>query len=113
MKLFNSKSLAEMNRDELIDIILSTGTEKHLKDNINNASVEDLRKIASITYVGEKGMTGKAKFFFFLGLILFAMFLISLIRTHWTQSIVELIIAVFSFSISSFLHIRKGIKSTK
>lgn len=113
MKLFNSKSLEEMNRDELIDIILSTGTEKYLKDNINNALIEDLRKVASITHVDEKGMTGGAKFFFFLGLILSAMFIISLIRAHWTQSIIELIIAVFSFGTSSFLHTRKGIKSIK
>lgn len=113
MKLSNYKSLNEMDRNELIDTILKTGTEKYLKCDINSATIEDLRKVASITHVGEKGMTGLAKFFFFFGTILFIMFVISLIRTHWVQSVVELIIAIFAFAASSFLHIRKGKKLIK
>lgn len=113
MKLFNSKSLDEMSRDELIDIIQNTGTQKYLESDINNAPIEELKKIASITHAGEKRMKGMAKFFFYFGLILFFMFIISLIRAHWTQAIVELIIAILAFAVSSFSHIRKGIKSIK
>ena len=113
MKLFNSKSLNEMSRDELVDIILNTGTQKYLENDIDNASIEDLKKVASITHVDEKGMKGVAKFFFYLGLILFAMFIISLIRAHWTQAIIELVITIFAFAASSFFHVGKGIKSIK
>ena len=112
MNLFTSKLLNEMNRDEIIDIILNTGTQKYLKGDINDASIEELIKVASITYTGEKEK-GMVNFFFYLGLILFAMFIISIIRAHWTQAIIELVIAVLAFAASSFLHIRKGIKSIK
>ncbi len=74
MKMFNSKSFNEMSRGELIDIILNTGTQKYLKEDITDASIEELRKVASITHAGENGMKGVAKFFFYLGLILFTMF---------------------------------------
>lgn len=113
MKLFNSKPLIEMSRDEIIDIILNTGTQKHLKEDINNASLEELIKVASITHAGDKGMQGMAKVFFYLGLILFALFIVSIFRAHWMQAVIELIIAVLSFAASSLLHIRRGIKSTK
>ena len=102
--------LSDHNRNELIDIILKSRTEKYLDGDINSASIEDLRKVASITHVGEKGMTGLAKFFFFFGIILFGTFIVSLFRTHWMQSIVELAIAIFAFGTSSFLHVRKGKK---
>lgn len=111
--MFNSKSLNEMSREKLVDIIINTGTQKYLKDNIDEASIEELRKVASITHADEKGMKGLAKFFFYLGLILFVMFIISIIRAHWTQAIIELVIAILAFATSSFSHIRKGIKSVK
>jgi len=113
MKMFNSKSLNEMSREELVDIIINTGTQKYLKGSIDEASIEELKKVVSITHAGEKGMKGLAKFFFYLGLILFVMFVISIIRAHWTQATIELVIAIFAFASSSFSHIRKGIKSVK
>ena len=113
MKLFNSKPLNEINRNELIDIILDTGTQKYLKGDVNDVSIEELKKVASITHAGEKGMKGAAKFFFYLGLILFVMFIISLIRAHWTQAVIELVIGILAFATSSFLHIKRGIKSIK
>jgi len=113
MKYFNSKSLNEMGRNELIEIITNTGTQKYLKNDINTTSIEELKKVASITHVGENGMKGIAKFFFYLGLVLFAMFIISIIRAHWTQAVAELIIAVLAFAASSFSHVRKGLKSVK
>lgn len=114
MKLFNSKPLNKMSRDELVDLILSTGIEKYLKSDIKDASTEELKKVASIARTDEfKKMGGVAKFFFYLGLISSFMFVVSLIRTHFVQSIFELIVAILSFIVSTFLQIKKGIKSVK
>lgn len=107
------KFLEKMSREELIEVIGKTGTEKYLDCNIQDASIEDLRKVASIVTTDKRGMTGLAKLFFVIGLVLLFMFVISIIRAHWVQSIVELIIAIISLSLSSILHIGKGIKSLK